>query len=515
MAGNPILGANLAGAPFGALSKRLGMKTRQAHHGSPHDFDEFSLSKIGTGEGAQAYGHGLYFSSSEDIARFYRDQLSAPSYVSGDAVSLGQNTYKMALDLGYQEGDEALDFVRRTLTEQAAKKDPAYPAAKRPYYDAVNNIEDIVNGYGGKLYTVEIPDEAHMLDWDKPLNEQSEAVQRAVQPLVDEMRGYKIVERKGMFSVDHNGVPGPAYRSREDAAKYIHDSQEADAALLKELGVGDDFAPGYELPEMTGQQLAIAMRRRIKDEADGKIDALNAEMSELAKDMSADEIGYRNYRSDAGREAAERYDDLMAQRSALIDSSQNPEAEVSRRLRAAGIPGSSYIGGESGARNFVVFDDEMINLVEKGLIDPKLLAPLAGVGAGAAALAPSADQVTQALETFQRKRLAGESMLEGAMTGVWNSIPGITADTLRQVSEVAGVGKPMEFWATLLEDAMGTMQVEESEGAELAQQQMLEDIAAGIESFGNETMTGRAIKEHLIPLYNELPEKYRAMLELL
>jgi hypothetical protein len=31
------------------------------YHGSPHDFDEFDMSKIGTGEGAQAYGRGLYF----------------------------------------------------------------------------------------------------------------------------------------------------------------------------------------------------------------------------------------------------------------------------------------------------------------------------------------------------------------------------------------------------------------------------------------------------------------------
>ena len=32
-----------------------------AYHGSPHTFDKFSMDKIGTGEGAQAYGHGLYF----------------------------------------------------------------------------------------------------------------------------------------------------------------------------------------------------------------------------------------------------------------------------------------------------------------------------------------------------------------------------------------------------------------------------------------------------------------------
>ena len=30
----------------------------RAYHGSPHDFDEFSMDAIGTGEGAQAYGRG-------------------------------------------------------------------------------------------------------------------------------------------------------------------------------------------------------------------------------------------------------------------------------------------------------------------------------------------------------------------------------------------------------------------------------------------------------------------------
>ena len=32
----------------------------RAYHGSPYDFDRFDMSKIGTGEGAQSYGHGIY-----------------------------------------------------------------------------------------------------------------------------------------------------------------------------------------------------------------------------------------------------------------------------------------------------------------------------------------------------------------------------------------------------------------------------------------------------------------------
>jgi len=34
---------------------------QKAYHGSPHNFERFSTSAIGTGEGAQSFGWGLYF----------------------------------------------------------------------------------------------------------------------------------------------------------------------------------------------------------------------------------------------------------------------------------------------------------------------------------------------------------------------------------------------------------------------------------------------------------------------
>lgn len=47
-----------------------------AYHGTPHDFERFDMSRMGTGEGAQAYGKGLYFAENEGVARSYRDDLS-------------------------------------------------------------------------------------------------------------------------------------------------------------------------------------------------------------------------------------------------------------------------------------------------------------------------------------------------------------------------------------------------------------------------------------------------------
>ena len=77
------MGGALAGAVgMGALSQsedadagfvtRGGKTLLEAWHGSPHKFDKFSMDQIGTGEGAQAYGHGLYFADEIDVAKGYQ-----------------------------------------------------------------------------------------------------------------------------------------------------------------------------------------------------------------------------------------------------------------------------------------------------------------------------------------------------------------------------------------------------------------------------------------------------------
>jgi hypothetical protein len=75
----PITEADIGGAidiGMGVSGGGLSTKGIKAYHGSPHDFERFDLSKIGTGEGAQAYGHGLYFAESEGVAKAYREALA-------------------------------------------------------------------------------------------------------------------------------------------------------------------------------------------------------------------------------------------------------------------------------------------------------------------------------------------------------------------------------------------------------------------------------------------------------
>lgn len=53
--------------------QRTGMQANLvAYHGSSKKFEKFDPKKIGTGEGVQAYGYGLYFSESRDVAKGFK-----------------------------------------------------------------------------------------------------------------------------------------------------------------------------------------------------------------------------------------------------------------------------------------------------------------------------------------------------------------------------------------------------------------------------------------------------------
>lgn len=53
------------------LEKITETMDKQFYHGSPYEFESFDLSKIGTGDGLNKYGFGLYFSDSVDTAKYY------------------------------------------------------------------------------------------------------------------------------------------------------------------------------------------------------------------------------------------------------------------------------------------------------------------------------------------------------------------------------------------------------------------------------------------------------------
>ncbi len=135
-------------------------------HGSPHKFDKFDSSKIGTGEGAQAYGHGLYLAENPGVARQYSQVLSDAAKLTPEgraARALSEN------------GDDLIAAKQAIYREYNAATSPAMQNAAMKAIDVLQSGK----AKAPQLYKVDLPDEhiAKMLDWDKPLSQQAPEVQ--------------------------------------------------------------------------------------------------------------------------------------------------------------------------------------------------------------------------------------------------------------------------------------------------------------------------------------------------
>lgn len=80
----------------------------EVYHGSPFEFDRFDVTHIGRGEGAQAFGHGLYFAESPGVAGYYAK--SAGNTQPG-------NVYRVKLNV---DPDDLLDWDK-PLSQQSEK----------------------------------------------------------------------------------------------------------------------------------------------------------------------------------------------------------------------------------------------------------------------------------------------------------------------------------------------------------------------------------------------------------
>lgn len=149
----------------------MGLLGITVYHGSPHKFDKFDSSKIGTGEGAQAYGHGLYLAENPAVANSYKT-AGQVAYANSRVQELAMR----AFDVSGGDKKKALDWLYKRAKE--LPKDQS--ALRQTYYDAMNNYDSVLAS--GALYKVDLPDDwlPKMLDWDKPLSQQPEAVREIV-----------------------------------------------------------------------------------------------------------------------------------------------------------------------------------------------------------------------------------------------------------------------------------------------------------------------------------------------
>lgn len=168
-----------------------------AFHGSGADFDRFRLNKIGTGEGNQAFGYGLYFTDSEDIAKFYKNQVSRTTFETTDGkvfdpynvvdgVRTIQNLNIRSFISKDGDVDGAISLAKRLIEDIPSAKQGSDTAKKD-----LKLLENIKKKGGlikkiGKTYKVALapkPDE--LIDYDVSLNEQTEKIQKALRPFYE------------------------------------------------------------------------------------------------------------------------------------------------------------------------------------------------------------------------------------------------------------------------------------------------------------------------------------------
>jgi hypothetical protein len=168
-----------------------------AYHGSPHDFDEFNIGRLGTGEGAQAYGHGLYFAGNESIAKHYRDALSGRQYrmlgssdeaankFGRDVVDIFEGTNGSRGELTNTLGRLQNNVVKGLHEAGVNSVDKLDDTFNPLFVDDIKRTHDraqrlasfIRSEYAqldkGHMYKVKLNVQPHeLLDWDAPLAQQ-------------------------------------------------------------------------------------------------------------------------------------------------------------------------------------------------------------------------------------------------------------------------------------------------------------------------------------------------------
>ena len=328
--------------PFGKLigalrgRKQMGpVSELDVWHGSPHRFPptaknplgEFDPTKIGTGEGAQAYGVGAgYLAEAKGTATGYRDTLA----------------HKGALDLEYEAGKRGIPLNREAQVEFMRQSIPNVSPEKaaRSFQNA--NIEarnldqnklaalfkDYKESKQGSLYKVDLPDEqiAKMLDWDKPLSQQP----TALKPLL------KDIENAGAFAAEKVKLlaqqPGLADWAKRDLMN--------DAAQI---------ATSKSPQHVSGVLKRMQLDYGISPDS-GPFKNVAQDFLDFAKGMQ--EVPNMDTGGGAVSYLKARYGENAA----------------SKMLQEAGIPGIRYLdqgsrSGGAGTSNFVVFDPKHMNII--------------------------------------------------------------------------------------------------------------------------------------------------------
>lgn len=160
------------------LIEELGYKVEKYEiggifQGTPYDFNAYSTEYIGTGEGLQAFGWGLYFTDIKEIAKNYaKNELLIQKEI------VRKSEYSAHLWIYTNISDKVVDklgyFKIKLKQFEELKKE-----YKKDIWDdkikIYSTLIDIVQNYQGKIYSVtlfkgEKETDYDLIKWEKPLS---------------------------------------------------------------------------------------------------------------------------------------------------------------------------------------------------------------------------------------------------------------------------------------------------------------------------------------------------------
>jgi GNAT superfamily N-acetyltransferase len=294
-------------------------------------------SKIGTGEGAQVYGHGHYLAENPDVGRGYKTSTSYADIKRKFLSELPQDAdFDEAIDLAESGafGDSGKRFIEALAADDWLGFDYPSQAISAALGKNIDNWDPSAaltkaRENLGHLYEYDLPDEtiAKMLDWDKPLSEQPGYVYEAL--------------RKGGLLADDASLES---KMRRELIERINRRQLDEGPALQEW---------HE-----------ELGKKWSDDAPDADEALDMQR---VIEKWWDEGGVDVY-SGANRGSA--LDPGGASMKSYLESRFGSPAEAAMALREAGIPGIRYLdqgsrSGGAGTSNFVLFDDDAAKLLAR------------------------------------------------------------------------------------------------------------------------------------------------------
>ena len=275
---------------------------QSAWHGSPHDFDEFDLGAIGTGEGNQAHGWGLYFAKKKSVSRNYQKEL---------AKRLGTTDSKL---------------FKVEIPDQKTMLD------EDKYFKEQN--KDVIDKIVTATNSLDVDKRKALLEYYK--NHQSYTTNREYEKILGKIQEIKRGQEYLADALLNNVHKIKEKIARETAAEY-----------------------GYNFDELKADS-TLEMAKKLFGEMNEKLSILEKEKeAEWAKEKIRQDKILENIGDTFTKAPYTGRDVYLA-----LSKAFGGDKGASEFLNSIGVNGITYDGYTDG-RCYVVFDDKAIKVIEK------------------------------------------------------------------------------------------------------------------------------------------------------